>query len=368
MQITEIETVPYALGFREPYVSARGKLERRELLLLRVHTDEGPTGLGEAVALSLRGGDSIEAIERSLRRCARRLRRADISDFVGPEPLAAAIDAFIHVAAGRRLPSPAKTALEMALFDLAGRLSDQPVWRLLGAAAVEPVRCNATLVAGPPAAVARSARDWAGLGFESFKLKLGAGDDLEQVRAVREELGADARLRVDANGSWSTEDAITILERLSPLGIEVAEQPVAGLREMAKVAATTTIPLAADESVTKAKEARQAMRLGACELATVKLAKVGGIGEGAGIAAELPVYLSSALDGPLGIAAAAHAAQALYRNHPDPGLAHGLATQLLFADTIATRECEVRDGALELPDGPGLGIEIDDAALERHRI
>jgi muconate cycloisomerase len=100
----------------------------------------------------------------------------------------------------------------------------------------------------------------------------------------------------------------------------------------------------------------------------VKLSKVGGIGPAATIAAEVPVYLSSALDGPVGIAAAAHAAQALYRDHEDPGLAHGLATQELFAGTIASAECELREGLLRLPDGPGLGVEIDEEALERHRL
>jgi hypothetical protein len=86
------------------------------------------------------------------------------------------------------------------------------------------------------------------------------------------------------------------------------------------------------------------------------------------LCAELPIYLSSSLDGPVGIAAAAHAAHALYRGRQDPGLAHGLATQELFGDTIASAQCEVRDGLLHLPDGPGLGVEIDERALERHRL
>jgi o-succinylbenzoate synthase len=368
MRVTEVETVPYALPFRKPYVTARGTLERREMVLVRLHTDGGPVGLGEAVPLSLRGGEKIESVERALRRSERRFRRADISDFSGPEPLAAAIDTFVHVAAGRRLPPPAKAALEMALFDLAGRAAGEPLWFLLGAAGAEPVPCNATLAAGDPGDVAAEARRWQEAGFESFKLKLGAGDDLEQVSAVRDAVGAGARIRVDANGSWSVDDAIAILDRLAPLEIELAEQPVASLREMAAVNAATSIPIAADESVATVKQAARAVRARACELATAKLAKVGGIGTSAGIAAELPTYLSSALDGPVGIAAAGHAAQALYRNHPDPGLAHGLATQLLFADTIATRECQVRDGALHLPDGPGLGVEIDPDALEAHRI
>jgi o-succinylbenzoate synthase len=368
MKIERLEAIPYALPFREPYVTAPGTLERREMILIRLHTDEGAVGMGEAVPLSLRRGDSLGAIEGALPRTQRRLRRAEISDFAGPEPLVAAIDTFIHAAAGRRLPPPAAAAVEMALFDLAGRISGKPLWQLFGVERPEPVTCNATLAAGPPDDVAAEALRWAERGFESFKLKLGTGDDLEQVRAVREAVGPEPRIRVDANGTWSVADAVAILERLEPLEIELAEQPVASLREMAQVAAATSIPLAADESIATAKEARRAVGLGACQLATVKLSKVGGIGRAAGIGAELPVYLSSALDGPVGIAAAGHAAQAIYRDRDDPALAHGLATQLLFSETIATRECEVRDGALRLPEGSGLGVEIDEAALERRRI
>ena len=98
-----------------------------------------------------------------------------------------------------------------------------------------------------------------------------------------------------------------------------------------------------------------------CDAATVKLAKVGGPRRRCEIAERIPVYLSSALDGPVGIAAAAHVAQAI----DDAAAAHGLATSVLFADTIATRECAVADGYLHLTGGPGLGVEIDEDALAR---
>lgn len=368
MRIARVELVPYALPLDRPYVTARGRLERREMILVRLRTDAGIEGLGEAVPLSLRGGDGIVKVARRLQRASRRLVNADVSDFAGEEPLRAAIDAFVHAAAGRRLPGPAAAALEMALFDLAGKASGAPVWRLLRAEGAAPVRCNATLAAGSPDEVASSARWWAERGFRTLKLKLGVGDDLRQVEAVRASLGSDFLIRVDANASWSRDDAIAILRRLEPLGIELVEQPTKRLRDMAAIAAETAIPIAADESVTNGKEAARALRAGACELATVKLAKSGGIGGLAAIASELPVFLSSALDGPVGIAAAGHAAQAIYREHANPGVAHGLATQLLFGDTIATRQCELRDGALHLPGWPGLGVEIDEGALARVRM
>lgn len=365
MRISSVETIPYALPFKEPYVTARGTLERREMLLLRIRTDEGVEGLGEAVPLSLRGGESLVRVERALRRTFRRLRRLDPMGLVGEDPLAEAIDAYVHVAAGRRLPAPAAAALETAIFDLTAKLSKQPLWRLLRGERAEPVRCNATLAAGDPALVAAAAERWAERGFTTFKLKLGAGRDVEQVRAVRDAVGAHARIRVDANGAFTAGEAIALLRKLEPLDIELAEQPTRSLDEMAAVAAETAIPLAADESITSRKEAERAVEAGACRFATAKLSKVGGIGAAGAVAAALPTYLSSALDGPVGIAAAAHAAQAIYRTAEDPGLAHGLATQGLFAATIAARECELREGLLHLPEGPGLGVELDPAAVER---
>jgi muconate cycloisomerase len=367
VKVTDVELTAFALPFARPYVTARGTLERREMYLLRLRTDEGLEGLGEAVPLSLRGGD-MRSVYRGLLKGTRRLARADLSDFAGEEPLMAAVDAFVHAAAGRRLPGAAKAAIEMAVLDLAGKASGRPVHDLLGVERPTPVPCNATLVAGAPDEVGAEADHWARRGFRTFKLKLGTGADVAQVRAVREAVGPDSRIRVDANGAWSVEEALGVLRMIEPLGVELAEQPVADRRGMAQVTRSSQIPIAADETVSTVKDARRAASARECELATVKLAKVGGLGEANGIAGELPIYLSSALDGPLGIAAAAHAAQALPFEGPAAGLAHGLATRELFESTIASAECELEGGELHLPPGPGLGVQIDDEALAAHRI
>jgi L-alanine-DL-glutamate epimerase-like enolase superfamily enzyme len=326
MQVDAVEVIPYALPFREPYVTATGRLERRELLLVRLHAG-GLVGLGEAAPLALRGGATLPEIAAELE-------------------------------AGRAVSPPARLALEIAQWDLRGKAAGVPVHELLEAEG-RPVRCNATLVAGEPEAVAAKAREWAELGFGTFKLKAGVAGDVAQVAAVRRALPQDAQIRVDANGSWSLDEAVERLEAMKPL--ELAEQPVATLEDMRALAARTATRLAADEIVVTPEDARAAAPV--CAAATVKLAKVGGFEAAFAIARELPVYLSSALDGPVGIAAAAHVAQAL-----PAGPAHGLATSLLFGGTIAARECEVRDGHLHLTGGPGLGVEIDEAALARHRI
>ncbi len=364
MKLAAAEAIPYALPFREPYVTARGSLDRREMVLLRLRSEEGVVGLGEAVPLSLRGGTALVTVMRELEGLTQldELSEAEIE------------------AAVPTLSAPARCAALTALLDLrsrrneearlsfgpdSGRKDNRPRDGELGG-----VPCNATLVAGEPAAAAAEALRWAADGFTTFKLKLGAGQDVEQVRAVREAVGPAARIRIDANTAWGVETAATVLGELEPFGIELAEQPVANLAEMRALAGVTSIPLAADESVENCEDAERAAALGACRFTGIKLSKVGGPEEALAIADVLPAYLSSALDGPVGIAAAAQVARTVIESeHPERlDLAHGLATQRLFAATIAAAECELRDGELHPPDGPGLGVEIDEEALQAHRL
>jgi muconate cycloisomerase len=359
MRIASLETVPYALEFERPYVTARGLLTRREMALVRLRTDEGVEGLGEAVPLSLRGGASLRTIVREL-------RESIAPTLVGVDPEGGPSATTSRIPSG--LSAPAVAAIELAALDLAGKLAEIPLWRLLGAESARAVECNATLVAGPPNSVAADAERWLERGFSTFKLKVGVEGDVGQVEAVRAAIGAQPRIRVDANGTWPPEEAVMRLTAMERHGIELAEQPASDLDGLAAVRAQTAVPIAADESVASPEDADRAVDVGACQLATAKLAKVGGIEPTRRIAQRLPVYLSSALDGPVGIAAAAHGVQALRDQGVLAPLAHGLATQLLFADTVATVECEVRDGLLRLPDGPGLGVKIDEPALRRHRV
>jgi L-alanine-DL-glutamate epimerase-like enolase superfamily enzyme len=367
--ITGFEVVPYALPFRQPYVTARGTLRQREIVLLRVHTEDGLTGLGEAVPLSLRGGFSLDHVADEL--CEFRDEFADASEDGRAELLRRAFSA---------LSAPSRCALETAWLDLGGKAQDMAAWELLGGPKSRPLACNATLTAGEPVRVAEQALRWADEGFAAFKLKLGLADDIGQVAAVRQAVGPEAKLRVDVNGVWAPGEAISKLNELEQQDIELAEQPCSSLEEMAEVRRNSQVPIVADESVASPDDAKLAVAKGACDLATIKLSKVGGPLLARGVAVYLSSYMSSALDGPVGIAAAAHTALALYPQAPngasdehstggrDPGVAHGLATQRLFSETIASRECELRDGDLHLPEGPGLGVEIDDAALERHRL
>jgi L-alanine-DL-glutamate epimerase-like enolase superfamily enzyme len=352
MRLASVEVIPYALPFREPYVTARGQLDRREMVLLRLRSEEGLVGLGEAVPLSLRGGVGLPRVVNELERLGDR----------------DSLDEATLRGQALSLSAPARCAALTALLDLRGRRAAAEGSD--GQAEAAPLACNATLVAGKPAAVAAEATRWAEDGFHTFKLKLGTDDDFGQVFAVREAVGPRARIRIDANAAWDVETARQMLRALEPLEIELAEQPVATLEEAAEVAASTSIPIAGDECIETRADAERALSMGACALTGIKLSKSGGPEAAIEIAEVLPSYISSALDGPVGIAAAAQVAQTLREaaGADDPGLAHGLATQRLFSSTIASVECEVRNGMLYPPAGPGLAVEIDEASLAAHRI
>ncbi|MET0559376.1 MAG: mandelate racemase/muconate lactonizing enzyme family protein [Solirubrobacterales bacterium] len=372
MKLASAEVIPYALPFRRPYVTARGRLEQREMALLRLRSEDGIVGLGEAVPLSLRGGATLVTVVRELEALTQ-LEQLD----------EAAVEA-----AAPSLSAPARCAAMTALLDLRSRLaatgeaaasapgevrslfvSDSETKNEHASSGLA-IPCNATLVAGEPEAVAEDALAWAAEGFTTFKLKLGVGDDLAQVRAVRKAVGPEARIRIDVNAAWDLEAAKLALAALEPFEIELAEQPVDSLEQMAELVHVTSIPFAADESVASRADAERAASMGACEFTGIKLSKVGGPEEALAIADVLPAYVSSALDGPVGIAAAAQVARTLASSeHPERlDLAHGLATQRLFASTVAAVECELRDGQLYIPPAPGLGVEIDEDALRAHRL
>jgi L-alanine-DL-glutamate epimerase-like enolase superfamily enzyme len=359
MQLEELDVVPYSLPFREPYVTARGEIHERNLILIRIR-GEGLEGLGETAALSLRGGLGIDSIA------------AEIQDRCWPALLDGGVDhdriwSTIARCRNRGASAEALAAVDIALHDLVGRASGEPVWRLLGASEANPVVCNATLPAANPAATRTLAEDWWEQGFRTFKLKVGLAGDVTQVVTVRQTLDRGVAIRVDANGAWDVGDAADRLRAMTEHGIELAEQPVGTFEQMVELRGQVDVKIAADESLVSPFDARRGRELGACQVAAVKLAKVGGLGAALEIAKIMPSYLSSALEGPVGIAAAAHAVQALGPGTGDAGVAHGLATERLFSASVGDGVVAERD-ELIVSDAPGLDVEIDEEALAARRL
>jgi L-alanine-DL-glutamate epimerase-like enolase superfamily enzyme len=243
----------------------------------------------------------------------------------------------------------AVAAVDLALWDLTGRRRGSPVWRLLDAASADPVPVNHSLRASDRAGAAREAARARELGFSCLKAKVGLGDDAGRLAAVRAAAGPEMALRLDANGAWSVDQAQAALRALQPLGVELCEEPVHGLDEIARLAELTPVPLALDESAV----APGALDRRRCLAVCLKVSRCGGI---TGMvraaitarAAGYEVYLASTLDGPLGIAGALHAAAAIAPDRPC-----GLATLGLFEGRPDVLPAV--GGTIALPAGPGLG-------------
>jgi o-succinylbenzoate synthase len=317
-----------SIPLKEPFVMAGGVVSARDLVVLRLEDEDGEVGYGEAAPLEPYDGVSVEEVIAALRD-------------------------------GGTGPPQALAAEEMARLDLDCRRQG----RAIGEPGADAIAVNHTLAAGPPEEVAGAARQALRLGYSCFKLKVGLPDDVERVAAVREAIGSWPALRLDANGAWEVEEAIERIAALEPYDIQLVEQPCRTLDELARVRPQVGVPIAADESVSSVADVRLAAEARACDAVNVKLAGSGGFGAArealrAAQAGGLRPFLSSTLDGPWGIAAALQLAAS-----ERISLACGLGTLELFEARIARALPPPADGLMAVPQGPGLGVSVDDEAL-----
>ena len=190
-------------------------------------------------------------------------------------------------------------------------------------------------------------------GFRCVKVKVGVGDDAGRLAAVRAAVGPDVAIRADANGAWgSPREALANLRALAPVGLELCEEPVHGVEALREVRAESSVPVAMDETAAEPGAAGS----GAADAVCLKIARCGGIGgllddARAARKAGARVYVASSYDGPLGIAAAVHAAAALAST--GELLPCGLATLGAF-DDLDPGPLTPRAGEITVPTGPGL--------------
>jgi L-alanine-DL-glutamate epimerase-like enolase superfamily enzyme len=339
-------TVP----LRVPFAAGHGTVTDRELLLVALEAADGLTGYGEAAPLESYDGVSIAEVRAALEVCAPVLEA-----YRDATPMA---DVLARCAEATVIPQ-ALAAIDLALWDLAGRRTREPVWRLLGAGSpgrAGPIAVNWTIAASDRSGAAHEAATARAEGYGTVKVKVAIGDDAGRVAAVRAFAGPDMAIRIDANGAWSLEEAAVALPALEAAGIELCEEPVSGVEAIRALWASGQLDyaLALDESAADP----DAFTSPAADAICLKIARCGGISgtiETATRARAMgyDVYLASTLDGPLGIAAALHAA-AIIR----PGRASGLATLGLFADR--PNPLPAARGSIMPPDSPGLGEGLRD--------
>ena len=358
MKITAIQAIPLAIPIKPLYPPSAWSSATRKQIAVRVATDEGLTGTGEAFAYGAPRA-VCNVIDESL---------APLLVGQDPRRIEALVD-LMHrgtMIYGRRgLAMFAISGVEIALWDLLGRALGAPVWALLGGATRPRLPAYASLMRyDSPADVAAACRHFISQGFRMLKLHQ---TDVESVKAAREAVGPDVELMLDTNCPWDPAGAIAMARALAPYRLHWLEEPVwppedyAGL---ARVAAATDTPIALGENESTAFGFREIIAHGAGQILQPSITKVGGISEVRKIAAlaqaaNLAVVPHSFYFGP-GLAATLHVAATLGGSSPIEFPTGELETPFL------TRPIAAQEGWVEVPDGPGLGVELNEEAIARY--
>ena len=368
LRIDRVETVLLDIPLRRPHRFARVGMEAQPVLYVFVRTAGGVTGVGEGVVPGgpWWGGESVETMQLIVERYVAPVlvgRRVDdihallrdVTDVVGANLFA-------------------KAAVEVALHDAWARCLDVPVHTLLGGLARTSIPVTWALGTESAPVVIEEALGKLDAGLHhSFKLKMGAQEpaaDVARICAVAEKLSGVAGVRVDINARWDRLTSLTHLPTLAEAGVEMIEQPVPGteIETLAEINAALPIPVMADETLRTPSDAVRIARLRAADVFAVKTTKCGGLRASMeiaaiGAAAGIPTHGATSIESPVGTAASLHFACAA------PGVTWGseLFGPLLMAEEMLVEPLHYADGELHLPDGPGLGIELDPDKIRAFR-
>jgi len=362
MRITSVQAEPI-LGRIRPelaIISSLGDHVVGQYVLVRIETDDGITGIGEATVTAVWSGETQDgAIALTQEVLAPILIGADPFD---SKWICHRLD---QAAFGN---SFAKAALEMALLDVQGRAVNLPVHKLLGGRDRESENIRLKFVVGAvePDTAAQRARTMVDSGWRAIKVKVGRHphNDVERLRAVRAAIGAEIWLSVDANGGYTVADAIWVAKRLSAIDVALFEQPTrrGDHRAMAAVRRRSAVPIMADESVFTPADVLEILRHDAADVLSLYPGKHGGIRATQALAkmaeaAGVPCTIGSNLEREVATAAMAHvtAATANIQCERFPG---DLIGPLYFDEALAAQPLHYQADRLRIPDGPGLGVRL----------
>ena len=319
-----------------------------EYLIVRIETDEGASGIGEAPVDIGFFGQTLEEVQ------------AAIDDYLGPQVVG--LDPFDREYALHRIDyrgnSCARSGIDLALHDLMGKALGVPVSDLIGGSHKDRVQVAMEIAGGAPADMAKACVAYMEKGVRAFKPKIGGrpDEDVERLRAIRDAVGPDVSLRADANQGYSPKEAIRLcrLAEKHGVGLELLEQPVPAwdMQGMAAVTKAVETLIEADESCYTIHDAMQIIRHEAADVLNVKIAKAGGLYNAKKLAA---------VKARVGAALKAGALEAVEFTEI------GLHDNLLAPPGDTSLALPLEDGCLPVPDGPGFGVELDEAKLGPYR-
>jgi len=270
--ITQVEIIKLNLPYKEPFVISLGVIERATNILIKLHTNKGLTGLGECAPFVTIVGETQETVFETSQLIARLIKGKD------PFAIEDRLTEIDRAIAGNYTM---KSAFDMALYDLLAKKAQLPLYKLLGGNNNREIHTDMTISIGDPEKVAHDALAFKKAGFPAIKVKLGTTtkEDVARIKAIREAVGDDYPIRIDANQGWDTVTAINTLTALSKYNIEHCEEPIPkwNNRELVKVRENSPISIMADESVFDHHDAFRLASMGACDFFNIKFSKSGGI-------------------------------------------------------------------------------------------
>jgi L-alanine-DL-glutamate epimerase-like enolase superfamily enzyme len=367
MKIERVEVFGVAVPLIGEYKNAYRSKSIQKSAIVRITASGGAVGLGN---IDPSPGYSKESIEDNLRVLETKL--APLVVGMDPTNIHRVLQEIERAVAGYL---DAKAAIEMACVDLTARACGVPVYAYLGGAVKDTLLFNAWIGILPPDEAAAETVAWQKRGFRSAKIKVGGKieADCDRVKAVREAVGPDFKLRIDANAGYDADTSIKLARMVAPCGMQLFEQPVpaddiAGMARVRREANAIGVPIMADESVLDHASLIRIIQANAADIVKVKVMKQGGFintrrmiatAEAAGIRCVVGHGFG------LGINTMAEIMLAATSNNVIDGLE--CVGPLKTADDIVTHKLDLGTGGIALPGGPGLGVTLDEAKLARYR-
>lgn len=364
MKIKRIEPIAVDLPMVRPIKMAFEEVRHTQNALVRLETDEGVVGWGDAPSAPTMTGETLESMVAAVHYLAPRLEGMPADEI---DTVMARAERYLY---GNHA---AKSTIEMALHDALGRTVGKPVYQLLGGKRRGRIPLLRQIASGRAADDVEDAKRRKAEGFVTFKVKVGIADpltDAQRTRQLSEVLGdGKILLCADANQGWSTEQAIAYVRAVEDTALEFLEQPVAGhdIEGMVAVARASHIKIGCDEGLHSIGDLRRHHATGAAHGGNLKIIKFGGIKpvyEAAALCEELgmKVNLSCKMAG-CGVTCAAVLQLAAAIAALEWGMS--LTVQYLADDVLATPLVFAK-GHVEVPTGPGLGVEVDEAKVRRY--
>lgn len=273
MKITDIKTYMIRVPLVRPFRISLGVITHAVSCLVQIETDEGITGYGEGSPGPLITGENLEGTVETIRVLKSKLIGMDPRD----------IEAIYTVMnRGVAYAGTAKAAIDIACHDILGKSANMPLYRILGGLQNE-IETDITVGIDTPEIMAARAKEHVDAGFNVIKTKVGTdiASDIARVKAIRERVGDDVKIRLDANQGWKAKEAVELLARLNEYDIELVEQPVPryDFEGLKYVTDHSSVPVMADESCWDAKDAMKLVSHRAVDFINIKLMKCGGLYE-----------------------------------------------------------------------------------------